>query len=140
MRRWLRMVWRRLTRDWAMFREALHGEIVFRRHQKGRCTWIEEPSHGSFRWRKCEYAFCDKQEYMEDTSARWTPVPPSPVAQRLTAAAARLRGAIDSSPVSDADRQAMYARYPAYRPVHHLDGHQIIGYDNPGRAYNDEAA
>lgn len=90
MRHWLRTVWRRLVSGMQDVRAVFHGEIVFRRHRKGRCTWKEEPSHGSFRWRTCEW--CGKREYMADTSARWTPVPPSQVAQRLTAAAARLRG------------------------------------------------
>lgn len=116
----MRRAWRNLVRAWRVFRENLHGEIVFRRHRKGRCTWMEEPSHGSFRWRTCEW--CGKQEYMADTSARWTPVPPSPVAQRLTAAAAQLRG---QGAVGGFDWNA--CRYEP-RSVHHLDGHQIIGY------------
>lgn len=144
MRRWLRMVWRRFVRDMQAVRAGFHDEIVLRRHRKGRCTWIEEPSHGSFRWRKCEYTFCDKREYMADTSARWTPVP-------STAPVPQLRGAIGLSPVSEISYLAMRAHYPhswpelctsfevresdLYHPIvpeliRHLDGHQVIGQDS----------
>lgn len=109
----MRRAWRNLVREWRLFREALHDEIVFRRHRKGRCTWMEEPSHGSFRWRKCEYTFCDKREYMADTSARWTPV---------------------TSPEPEVVFPTRRHRHPwpevrdRTMGVNHIDGHQIIGY------------